>query len=159
MSLSCWAIALACLAGCADDGAHVWHADTSFTDEERASIEVGNAWLAVHMEVAPKVVVWDLSPGDDAPSYSIRNGPVPAPFDATRTADHRIRIDMSMHETPGPYRLTTLECVAAHELGHENGLEHHAGPGLMAPYSGWYLTWSPEDAIESKRAQAQQESP
>lgn len=143
-------VAVECLVGCAPD--HTWHGDTSFTLEERAAIETANEWLASRLGDDAYAIVWDLPPGDEAPAYSIRNGRVPAPFMATRE-HHRIRIDTSMF-SPGPYRIGALTQVTAHEFGHERGMEHHEGEGLMNPIEDTALHWTSLDEDECKRVSA-----
>ncbi len=134
-------MALVSLAGCSPD--HVWHGDVSFTDEERQAIEAGAAFVAEQTGQEPLAIVWDLPPGDEAPNRSIRSGHTLPNTNAMRLG-HLIRIDTA--QFVGPERIGQLAAVTAHEVGHEYGLEHHAGLGIMSEGGcGGTLTWSAGD--------------
>ena len=114
---------LVSLQGCSF--AHPLHGDITFTPEERAAIERGDALIADRVGRDPVGVVWDAPhPIDDQPEGPCVQGTI------IRTkgigGSHRrgcLRIG-----TDDP---AYFERVATHELGHWYGLCHHDGPGIM----------------------------
>ncbi len=146
-----WLLAalLVVLGGC---GSNVWHGETSFTEDERAEIEAGNTWLTFHMGLPADVIVWDLPPGGDAPMYSIRDGAVPSPEIARRYSHHRIRFDREQFSAyPHDERMRRYRVLAAHEFGHDHGMRHHAGPGVMNELVDINAVWTLQDIAECCR--------
>lgn len=147
------ALIYACLmCGC---GTNVWHGDTSFTPQERDAIESGDAWLAERIGASPHIIIWDLdlSPDDDAPMYSIRSGVVSEPPIAMQS-HHRIRFDRARFDALYELddRLRYYRMCAAHEFGHEAGMHHHDGPGLMNPSPEIDARWTMQDIVECRRS-------
>lgn len=126
-----------------------FHGDVTFTAEERAAIERGDAWLAAQIGEEPLGVTWDLPHPDridDAPAYSIVRARPPR---GVGEYDGELRVTIN----PGLLSPAGLETLAAHELGHYRGMDHHQGAeGIMhdgirdeAP------VWTAEDLAECRR--------
>lgn len=132
-----------------------WRGDTSFTAEERTAIEEGNEWLAAHTDQPARIIVWDLSPDEDAPRYSIRDARLADPEFAKRSSAHRIRFDRAQFDAyPPEVRLRFYRLAAAHEFGHELGMKHHAGSGVMSPVLDVKGIWTMQDIVECRRVGA-----
>lgn len=134
------ALALACAAlGCAVDDAD-YHGDETFTEAERAEIERGNAFVAERLGVAPYRIVWD------APH---RPYPLPGELGRVEPVGGEAGYFYQGRLVIGPERAgSALAAVAAHEMAHARGVQHHAGVGSMvetlAP--GAELMWTADDA-------------
>lgn len=118
------ALALLLLSGCADDEA--WHADPSFTTEEREAIVEAEAWMASRVGRPSRGVVFD----GECSTRCIRRWTEPGGrfFPAgTIALNPEGRILDTAHGRTA-YRFKAL---VAHELGHYFGLRHHDGQGVM----------------------------
>jgi hypothetical protein len=111
-----------------------FHGDVSFTAEERESVERGNAFLAQHVGQEPFAIVWD---GDGTESLAISKG-VRVGLAGHNDGTGRIQIGEGMASV-------RLSAVVAHELGHERGLSHHNGAGLMGIDGTDSLVWTADD--------------
>ncbi len=126
---------LLALAGCSETQS--FHGDVAFTAEERAAIERGNAFISEHTGRDPFDIVWDASDTSDT-----GNGPtivrgVSGPWDG-----HGWISGIEVVETTDFDRLAA---IAAHEFGHQRGLGHHTGPGVMSHDAAIGIVWTTED--------------
>jgi len=126
-----------------------FHGDVTFTREERAAIERGDVWLAVHAGRDPLGIVWDLPHYDrveDAPAYSIVRA---RPRIGVGEYDGQLRVTLN----PSAVNLDGLELLTAHELGHYRGMGHHDACGLMADGAirDQLPSWTPADDAECRR--------
>lgn len=119
------AAALVLLLGCGPSSAY--HGATSFSLEERESIESAAATMAARTGGEAYAITWD--DGDDGDNRILRETPR-APDSAgefrmgSGSYARTIYLDPSL--TGNRLRVVTM-----HELGHSYGLDHHDQAGLM----------------------------
>lgn len=117
------------------------HGDVTFTAEERAEIEEADVWLASKVGGAPLGIVWDM-PHGEGDDRSVRRGASPGARGGLghyQSADRSITIDADRVAVEGDMRV-----VAAHELAHLRGIDHHGHDGLMSQGPG-ALVWTTAD--------------
>ena len=131
--------------------------DVTFTAEERAAIERGNAWVAERISREPYAIVWDLPHAETGAAepftitHRISGGPYaepghgsPGAFYAPQGRAFFAESRVELH----PSDPRTLAAVAAHEFGHLHGLTHHHGVGLMSDNDGASLSWTDADRAQ-----------
>jgi len=135
--------------GCGASFEPTFHGDVTFSLEERAAIERGDAWLAARIGRDPLGVVWDLphgEPASAAPPYSIVRLRPPV---GVGEYDGRLRVVLN----PDAVTLEGLELLTAHELGHYRGMGHHNERGVMQEggIRDELPVWTAADAEECRR--------
>lgn len=126
-----------------------FHGDVTFTAEERAAIERGDAWLAAQIDADPLGIVWDLPHPDrieDAPAYAIVRA---RPRIGVGEYDGALHVLLN----PESVNIPGLELLTAHELGHYRGMGHHDSCGVMTDggIRDELPQWTPADLAECRR--------
>jgi len=145
------ALAAVLVVACSADDGPVFRGDVRFSEAERAAIERGDVWLAERVGGRSLGVTWDLSPEEAAaaPTYAIVRGRSPL---GIGHADRLGRVVLDADTVS----LGGLEQLAAHELAHYRGIDHHPGPGLMSEdgLRDRLPEWTEEDAAACRAARA-----
>lgn len=123
--------------------------DVTFTTDERAAIERGDAFLGTSVGGVPFGVVWDL-PHGAVDERTIMRGSTTRNFGLT--VNGRIEIDADRADGD----LEELATLSAHELGHVRGLPHnaHDGRGVMCGFDkdgdscDFRLVWTDADMAD-----------
>jgi hypothetical protein len=141
--------ALLALSGCAAPE-FVWHADVTFTAEERAELAQALAWTSSHVgDPSPPRILYDLPhPADDQHGAE---GTIIRREGATQTGGIEFNSVWAIElaaGAPGSTNETWFRVIAAHEFGHWYGLVH-VSSGLMQ-HLGPQWTWSAEDAADCR---------
>jgi hypothetical protein len=137
-----WLVGLALLVGCGGEPAAM-HGDTTFTLEERAQVEVGNAWIAGKLGREAMPIVWDRDPASSTTDLAIVRGAPPG-FDGYAKSQASFTVWIDPRPTTAP-----VEAVAAHEFGHLYGCEH-SDRGVMHPGAP-VLEFTPADEAACPR--------
>ncbi len=138
------------LAGCASRPI-VFRGDRAFTDQERVLVQMGADFISEKTGRGPIEIVWDLPHGSGLfPLPTVRREHLPDPRLGLRRLDGVI-IDADKWSRWG--NENALVTISAHEFGHFLGLQHHDGPGIMAPTVGpdAVPTWTAEDQASCVR--------
>ncbi len=139
--------AFALLIGCATP-IDEWHGDVTFSEEQRAAIERGNSFLAKRLNVRPYGIVWDAPHVDDStpcPYATIcKRGRIESPPSCAGKDGCGGRGSVQIDPDASP-NVDSLAAMAGHEFGHERGLRHHEGPGLMNPTVPLFPMWAEGD--------------
>ena len=130
------------LAGCSET--LPLHGDVTFTAEERTEIERGNAFISERIGRAPLEIIWD-APHVDGPCE-------PLTIQRTEGTGGRQIPRLRCIVIGGNSDRTYLAAVAAHELGHWNGLDH-VDSGVMQP-ENMPLSWCIRSRPMRRREQA-----
>lgn len=120
-----------------------YQGSTEFSLSERARIEEGALWTALHTDRSIRID-WVDHPAGDRVITRAHLQPRQMAYTA-RLPDGGALIQLDLYQYQG------LETVTmAHEFGHALGLVHHDGPGLMNPYQddSTPLEWSAGDQVD-----------
>lgn len=133
------ALLLHCVA-CAP-GPEPWHAEESFTAEERAAIVEAEAWITQRVGRPSRGVVFDLEARTapaDCPDRCLLKGTNPGGvfFKEPEVEAYVVYLGTEgriITMPDGSREAYWLKALVAHELGHYYGLRHHEGQGVMNP--------------------------
>jgi len=133
------AILVHCVA-CAPDP-EPWHAEESFTAEERAAIIEAEAWITQRVGRPTRGVVFDLAPRTDptdCPDRCLLKGTAAGGVSYWEPKAEAQVIYLGTEGRiitmpDGSREAYWLKALVAHELGHYYGLRHHDGQGVMNP--------------------------
>lgn len=137
------------LLGCGDDEA--WHADPSFSAEEREAIVDAEAWMSSRVGRPSRGVVFDG--GDRCVTRCIHRWSRPGGWyerDEARGVQISLNPEGRILDTAHGRTAYRFKALVAHELGHYFGLRHHDGKGVMNE-EALTFTWTEASAASCVR--------